>query len=438
MPDSKIQEPNPGFARTTQPALARSPFHQEKSATPPVSPYSSMDTGSTNGNARCSLTIGPGMKATAQPGYGSSAYDSPSATGYASQNVPTTPTPAREWSSDAGNYARALGSPATSEVPVIHPFPPYNPLASGPMIHDGVPADKVRPGPVFPTAGQVAAGFCYGIHRGNGRFTKLIPADELPSGSGIPPYSPAEGMMILPKPQGPTPASYHPNEVPLIPRTLVMNLPIFDPNVPGTADRAAIPASQFQAAIDMIVANSAVAGRTAEPTHTGQKEKIYCDKWVHEGTCAFTQRGCRYKHEMPFDKATQLSLGLNGLPNWFKRARDLKIHPGADLSARALPSSTAPPQSTIPARRPGIQLASPARLGNGGDWRARAPGGSDTGNGHSHGRSARNNYGPVARPARPARRDEVTHPGRGNSNPYAMLSAMDDDEDNDSDAGVKL
>lgn len=48
--------------------------------------------------------------------------------------------------------------------------------------------------------------------------------------------------------------------------------------------------------------------------------KIYCDKWVHEGVCAFTQQGCKYKHEMPVDKATQHQLGLFlGYPMWWKR-----------------------------------------------------------------------------------------------------------------------
>ena len=51
-----------------------------------------------------------------------------------------------------------------------------------------------------------------------------------------------------------------------------------------------------------------------------KKNKVYCDKWVHEGICAFTQQGCRYKHEMPYDKATQRSLGLfHGLPAWWRK-----------------------------------------------------------------------------------------------------------------------
>ncbi|CAG8955547.1 hypothetical protein HYFRA_00009501 [Hymenoscyphus fraxineus] len=52
-----------------------------------------------------------------------------------------------------------------------------------------------------------------------------------------------------------------------------------------------------------------------------RREKIYCDKWIHDGDGAFTQMGCKYKHEVPTDKATQMSLGLNhDLPSWYRRA----------------------------------------------------------------------------------------------------------------------
>ncbi len=60
--------------------------------------------------------------------------------------------------------------------------------------------------------------------------------------------------------------------------------------------------------------------------------KIYCDKWVHEGVCAFTQQGCKYKHEMPVDKATQHQLGLFlGYPMWWKRrqAELMRVQPQA-------------------------------------------------------------------------------------------------------------
>jgi hypothetical protein len=67
-------------------------------------------------------------------------------------------------------------------------------------------------------------------------------------------------------------------------------------------------------AIDSIIANALVKSPS-------RREKVYCDKWIHEGTCAFTQMGCKYKHVMPTDKATQMSLGLNhGFPTWYRRA----------------------------------------------------------------------------------------------------------------------
>lgn len=51
-----------------------------------------------------------------------------------------------------------------------------------------------------------------------------------------------------------------------------------------------------------------------------KREKIYCDKWIHDGVCAFTQQGCKYKHEMPHDRETQMNLGLfHGHPTWWKR-----------------------------------------------------------------------------------------------------------------------
>jgi hypothetical protein len=42
--------------------------------------------------------------------------------------------------------------------------------------------------------------------------------------------------------------------------------------------------------------------------------------WIHEGRCAFTQTGCKFKHEMPLDEPSQKALGLfQGLPAWYKK-----------------------------------------------------------------------------------------------------------------------
>lgn len=78
-----------------------------------------------------------------------------------------------------------------------------------------------------------------------------------------------------------------------------------------------------------------------------RREKIYCDKWIHEGVCAFTQMGCKYKHEMPMDKATQLSLGLNhGIPNWYRRAYEVNLNQTASPPA-LLPAPTPSSNSRV-------------------------------------------------------------------------------------------
>ncbi|KAH7403001.1 hypothetical protein BKA64DRAFT_641020 [Cadophora sp. MPI-SDFR-AT-0126] len=56
----------------------------------------------------------------------------------------------------------------------------------------------------------------------------------------------------------------------------------------------------------------------ASMTSSGRREKVYCEKWIHEGVCAFTQVGCKYLHTMPMNVETQVKLGLyHGLPRWY-------------------------------------------------------------------------------------------------------------------------
>ena len=78
-----------------------------------------------------------------------------------------------------------------------------------------------------------------------------------------------------------------------------------------------------------------------------RREKIYCDKWVHEGTCAFTQVGCKYKHEMPMDKATQVSLGLShGVPSWYRRQHGLSLSPPSATTGKSESIGTTPTSAT--------------------------------------------------------------------------------------------
>lgn len=105
--------------------------------------------------------------------------------------------------------------------------------------------------------------------------------------------------------------------------------------------------------IDSIVAKANLS--PAMPAKPMRRDKIYCDKWIHEGVCAFTQLGCKYKHEMPLDKATQLSLGLNhGLPTWYKRAQTVQIRPEPQVPESPSPgrSATGPWRRMTPAGPP--------------------------------------------------------------------------------------
>ncbi|TDZ27337.1 hypothetical protein C8035_v010522 [Colletotrichum spinosum] len=148
-------------------------------------------------------------------------------------------------------------------------------------VHPAAVSDPVREGTGVDTTGFYA----YCLDRGNGNYTRLIPADSLPPLVGIPAVqNRAEGLFVLPTPRG------------------------LDSQI---SSGGAIQPVTFKKRIDHIVASCPVPPK---------KPKVYCDKWVHEGVCAFTQQGCKYKHEMPLDKATQHSLGLfHGLPTWWKK-----------------------------------------------------------------------------------------------------------------------
>ncbi|PSR81843.1 hypothetical protein BD289DRAFT_475472 [Coniella lustricola] len=155
-----------------------------------------------------------------------------------------------------------------------------------------------------------ATAYCY--DRGDGQFTRLVPVDLLPFALKDIPARVAgdEDMIVLP-----------------VPRKTGAD------GQPQSAGGQLLPTSTSTSRIDSIVANAPPSGgpivlcrsngSAAMNTVTGpygKREKIYCDKWIHDGTCAFTQQGCKFKHEMPQDKETQQSLGLfHGYPAWWKK-----------------------------------------------------------------------------------------------------------------------
>ncbi|KAK1775268.1 hypothetical protein QBC45DRAFT_335681 [Copromyces sp. CBS 386.78] len=162
--------------------------------------------------------------------------------------------------------------------------------------------------------------YAYAYDRGNGRYTRLIPADMLPPLVGVPAYeSDISRLFVLELPQALDANGRNTNVDPV--QTQVVQKDA----VQSQIDQIVL-ASNSPAATNTSLTHhqsAAVAAYLTPPPLHGQgpkRAKIFCDKWVHEGTCAFTQQGCKYKHEMPYDRATQHMLGLfHGLPAWYKR-----------------------------------------------------------------------------------------------------------------------
>ncbi|RYP37429.1 hypothetical protein DL767_002902 [Monosporascus sp. MG133] len=216
---------------------------------------------------------------------------------------------------------------------------------------------------------QLDASYAYCFDRGNGQFTRLVPADMLPPLRDVPAIQHGcAGMLVLPLPRAAPPGgrsgNANVNTEPVSFRSRIDNIVASTPSTP-THHQA--PTSSSTAAGHHSNAHShshphhhslatpstnpsinTTSTNKNPPPHPGshhhnhhshhhhqphhqhhqhnqqqqqqRRPKIYCDKWVHEGVCAFTQQGCKYKHEMPFDKVTQHQLGLfHGFPAWWKK-----------------------------------------------------------------------------------------------------------------------
>ncbi|KAK0752291.1 hypothetical protein B0T18DRAFT_426794 [Schizothecium vesticola] len=236
----------------------------------------------------------------------------------------------------------------------------------------------------------------FALHRGLGMYTPLVPADMLPPLVGVPrQVGNVAGIWVLPPPRVPAPDGhwvYH--------RRIAVRGNAVQDNAqsasPSSQHHQHSPASATQNPYEghaglvyppedlQFAANhfrplgwspphkaridGIVAARSANQTRPGtipampattspttpvprsataappqRRVKIYCDKWVHEGICAFTQQGCKYKHEMPQDKATQHSLGLfHGLPAWWRKQQGELARSSAP-SAPSLSGDHTPP-----------------------------------------------------------------------------------------------
>ncbi|KAF3058641.1 hypothetical protein GL218_05373 [Daldinia childiae] len=196
---------------------------------------------------------------------------------------------------------------------------------------------------------QLDSSYAYCYDRGNGQYTRLIPADMLPPLKDIPPlqqnYS---GMLVLPLPRGLPSNGRSSNTNPVILRSPTNTPSSTSDSIQSRIDTIVASTPPTPTSLSMVtgvtgLGPGSAAGATgsslpqhAQHTHQHsshnnghnhpqqqqpqRRPKIYCDKWVHEGVCAFTQQGCKYKHEMPFDKVTQHQLGLfHGFPAWWKK-----------------------------------------------------------------------------------------------------------------------
>ncbi|KAI1658182.1 hypothetical protein F4813DRAFT_395900, partial [Daldinia decipiens] len=195
---------------------------------------------------------------------------------------------------------------------------------------------------------QLESSYAYCYDRGNGQYTRLIPADMLPALKDIPALQQnCSGMLVLPLPRGLPSNGRSSNTNPAILRSPTNTPSSTSDNIQSRIDTivASTPPTPTSLSMATGVAGlgpGSAAGATGAPlpqhaqhphhhastshnnNHPQQqpqrRPKIYCDKWVHEGVCAFTQQGCKYKHEMPFDKVTQHQLGLfHGFPAWWKK-----------------------------------------------------------------------------------------------------------------------
>ncbi|KAK4452366.1 hypothetical protein QBC34DRAFT_377376 [Podospora aff. communis PSN243] len=223
-----------------------------------------------------------------------------------------------------------------------------------------------------PFAGNLPPFQGYLLWRGDGQYTRLVPADLLPPLKGIPASQTNKvGFWVCPPPNAATETGW------------AYQQPIELEHL-GPASHRGVNEEDLQTRIDTIIATTAtttspVAGTIPRPAP--KRVKVYCDKWIHDGTCAFTQQGCKYKHEMPHDRATQHALGLfHGYPAWWKRQQ-------AELARQKAPPSTttatAPTSgattmtatSTTPAGSPGMSVgeispSTPRRAAVAGSWRS--------------------------------------------------------------------
>ncbi|KAH8821073.1 hypothetical protein F5884DRAFT_766477 [Xylogone sp. PMI_703] len=222
------------------------------------------------------------------------------------------------------------------------------------------PIEEVYPGTMFPSHDQLSFARGYALRRGDGSYTRLIPADSIQKWIDIPKYEKPEGLIIIPT------VGAVPEEASL---GTVRSGSDLDPSPPSAKSVSGWNQCRMRTQYfknhdrdaQHVIDDYLLSPQINELMHLGlqttqyrsRKKKVYCDKWVHEGVCAFTQQGCKYKHEMPMDRATQLELGLNnGLPFWWRRQQSAKFKSNFNDSRPESSRATGPWRRTadIPSR----------------------------------------------------------------------------------------
>ncbi|KAI1485048.1 hypothetical protein F5X96DRAFT_691411 [Biscogniauxia mediterranea] len=248
---------------------------------------------------------------------------------------------------------------------------------------------------------QIDTSYAYCYDRGNGQYTRLIPADMLPPLRDVPAVQQScSNMIVLPQPRALPPNGRSSNTEPVVVRSRIDNIVASTPPTPTHNPPLTTTTSSSLTSTGPAGGGPGGGGGGGGPQ---RRPKIYCDKWVHEGVCAFTQQGCKYKHEMPFDKVTQHQLGLfHGFPAWWKKRQ-------AELARHREAPPPPPPPPTTPGDRGGGGPPGSSSAASGGSSSGVGVGGG----GNEFGGSSSSGGGGMVAGADPA---SPLHWRRGNNN----------------------
>lgn len=205
----------------------------------------------------------------------------------------------------------------------------------------------------------------YAFHRGNGQYTRLVALDELPPIMGLRSTQGPERLIVLPIPHCHQP-------LPPVKMASLTSGYLMTPESTPSPNMSTRDMENIAGGASSSFSNHSTYSRGSfgTPTHSNgpKREKVYCDKWVHDGVCAFAQQGCKYKHEMPTDVATQRALGLfHGLPAWYKREHYLELKSKGD---GAKGSALGKGDAVAERIKEGLRAGQPAELSS---WRIGAP-----------------------------------------------------------------